>query len=1023
MQLITGFGENFLYALREWFRERAARKWRTRLTHYLHDRYFARSTFYRQQLRAVAVSDADERMCQDVVRVVQSLSWTLDSTASGVLSAAWNSGQLAWRAHPFYVVVCALYCWGSIKLRHLLSPALVQGHLAGEVAEVTGRYFGAHQKLVQHGEAIACADGGNREKLQIEECFSEFLKKWRSMCLVNLRSSFAMRVEWSVLQSAFMNILTHGPFLRQRRHWLRARAGATERERLEANAAILSNMVFQQRLIMRCLSNLNQLFQLNRSLLMLSGTTTRIAELIAQLDAVAADTEQESVVDGSVCTTSGNTLIQLVDVDIDSPAGERLLSSLSLTFSIGSNLLIHGENGCGKTAIFRTLKSLWPISAGHVVTYRDRLHTDFLRSPSGCFYLPQTPYIVRVASLQDQITFPLQQAEGSVSQKHLTALLAQVGLEEIAEKLHQQQMRQHRGQIDWQQLLTFSDRQRIAVARIFYHKPLLVVCDEATVGLGMQFDRECLLEPCCAAGITVVMVAQQRQRSMLQFYNKVLSLNGDTGGWDLSDVDPADQSPIMRTVTTQIDQNESLDAEQQKRLSASRAKHQRLEERRSAKYQTLKEQYQQRKQYQQTQERKKDRVGPNVSIAPEASASPKKENRYQASALQRLSMVIRVLVPRISLDDYTTQRLFLTLVFMGVSIYTSNRVMSELPGQLQALAIQNNLMGYVRLTMTGTVVRSLSMVTDLYLTWLNNELSLHWQRALTTHVMDRYCTNNAFYRLLVHGHVSDSDTRITSEVIDTCERFAGLLKGGMGNWGSSGISMGSGGANWSKGIIRPICDAAFMTVLLIRVKLPKTALLSIWGYGTVGILLIKAFAPDFSEFQSETERTQGELRTAHARLKSDGELVALSGAGDVEKALLNEKLEETLAVGRRQANRKLWWTPCEWVFTYSVPGCITQALRLLWSLGEGTDADIMANAEGTALSSTGQYIELLTERAFRTFGSLLELHTELGRLFGVVCRVTDLMLALQHLQEEEEEAAKLGSVTQRAGEKPLATNG
>eukprot|EP01043_Picozoa_sp_COSAG02_P018071 COSAG02_NODE_833_length_16656_cov_42.746814_9_plen_1359_part_00 len=1007
LQLVTGFGENFLYSLREWFRERVARKWREVLTHYLHDHYFARAAFYRQQLRSCAVKDADERICQDVMRVVESLSWTLDSTASGVLTAVWNSVQLAWRAHPYYVVVCALYCWGSIQLRHLLSPALAQGQLGGKVAEVTGRYFGAHQKLVQHSEAIAAAGGGSREKLQIEECFSAFLKKWHAMCLVNLRSSFAMRVEWSILQSTFMNILTHAPFLRTSRHRLRARVGATESEQVKANAAILSNMVFQQRLIMRCMHNLSQLFRINRSLLMLSGTTTRIAELMEQLNAVTADDDEkeESVVDYSASTSA---LMQLVDVDIDSPTGERLVSGLSLTISTGNNLLIQGENGRGKTAIFRTLHGLWPVAAGRIMYCRKRLGQAF-ELPSGCLYLAQTPYIVRAASLQDQVTFPLQLPAGSVPKEQLMALLAQVGLfHETATSLEHWHTQQHSGDrpIDWEELLTYSDRQRMAIARIFYHKPRLVVVDEATYGLGMRFDRECLLEPCRNFGITVVMISQQRQQSMLQFYDEVLTLDGNSsganGGWELTEIDAADHSPLMRTLTAEINKDESFAAEEQRNLSAARAERQRLEQRRSAKYQQQEENqpYQKREVHSRGQQ--------IVSGTSEVPTARMNQQRDQASTFRRVAMVTRVLFPRVSLYDYAIQRVLLTLVFMGISIYTSNRVMSELPGQLQALAIQNDLMGYVRLTISGTVIRSLSMVMDLYLTWLNNTLSLHWQEALTAHVMDQYCARNAFGQIISRG-LTDSDTRITSEIIDACERAAGLLKGGMGNWGSSGgMTMGSG-QNWGKGILRPICDAAYMTILLIRVRLPTIALLTIWGYGTVGILLIKAFAPDFSEFQRESSRSQGELRSAHARLKGDGELIALSGAGDVEKALLNAKLGKTLAVGRREANRRLLWMPFEWLFTYSVPSSITQALRLVWSLGEGTDSEIMANAEGTGLSSTGQYIELLTERAFRTFGSILELHTELGRLFGVVRRVTDLMLTLQQLQEKE--AAEHGHVS------------
>ena len=244
LHLAQGFAENGLYCARSWATQRAERKWRARLTHHLHDRYFARAAFYRQRLLPDALADADERICQDVQRATMSLSYMADSMVTGVVSAVWSAGQLAWRAHPVYVLICLAYCWGSIRIRNVLSPALAQGQLAGRVSEVTGRYFGSHQKLVQHREAIAAANGGGREKAQIQACFGEFLKRWRSMCALSVRSSAAMRLDYSLFMSTFMNVLTHGPFLRSNQHRLRARDGATETERLEANAAVLSHMVY-----------------------------------------------------------------------------------------------------------------------------------------------------------------------------------------------------------------------------------------------------------------------------------------------------------------------------------------------------------------------------------------------------------------------------------------------------------------------------------------------------------------------------------------------------------------------------------------------------------------------------------------------------------------------------------------------------------------------------------------------------------------------------------------------------------
>ena len=243
------------------------------------------------------------------------------------------------------------------------------------------------------------------------------------MCALSLRSSAVMRLDYSLFMSTFMNALTHGPFLRSRQHPLRARAGATETERLEANAAVLSQMVFQQRLIMRCISNMGELFRINRSLMMSSGTTVRIAELLRQLEEVELEqrTEEQPRAMDAAAPAQAAGPIQLVGVDISSPAGERLLTDLTLAFPTGENLLVCGDNGLGKTSIFRALKGLWPVTSGQVIC-RDT-------SPSSCLYLPQTPYVVRNGSLQDQVTFPLRLPSGTVGAEQLTEILAHVGLE------------------------------------------------------------------------------------------------------------------------------------------------------------------------------------------------------------------------------------------------------------------------------------------------------------------------------------------------------------------------------------------------------------------------------------------------------------------------------------------------------------------------------------------------------------------------------------------------------------------
>ena len=169
--------------------------------------------------------------------------------------------------------------------------------------------------------------------------------------------------------------------------------------------------------------------------------------------------------------------IKFEGVPILSPNGDCLLKQMNFQVKRGMNTVVTGPNGCGKSSLFRILSGLWPLTGGVL----RRPHMDKL------FYIPQRPYLPP-GTLRDQVIYPnskSQMASQNKTDEDIRQFLRLVKLDYI-----EQREGGFDSVNDWNDVLSGGQKQRMAMARLFYHKPLFAILDECTSAVSMDVEAE-----------------------------------------------------------------------------------------------------------------------------------------------------------------------------------------------------------------------------------------------------------------------------------------------------------------------------------------------------------------------------------------------------------------------------------------------------------------------------------------------------------------------------------------------------
>jgi ABC-type uncharacterized transport system fused permease/ATPase subunit len=173
-----------------------------------------------------------------------------------------------------------------------------------------------------------------------------------------------------------------------------------------------------------------------------------------------------------------------------------LIKNLNFELREGQALLIVGSSGVGKSSLLRAMAGLWSSGSGVIERPEDK----------DVYFLPQRPYCT-LGCLKDQLLYPLldntadsdnddqnRQHRSHVLRAKLTdddllEILQKVDLIEVARRVGDGDAKRGlQAVLDWSNVLSLGEQQRLAFGRVLVNRPRLAVLDEATSALDIAAE-------------------------------------------------------------------------------------------------------------------------------------------------------------------------------------------------------------------------------------------------------------------------------------------------------------------------------------------------------------------------------------------------------------------------------------------------------------------------------------------------------------------------------------------------------
>lgn len=476
-----------------WVEERLALLWREWMAQHLVKRYFNNRAYYRLR-GSESVDNPDQRISEDVRNfTTSSLSFLLIALNSLVTLVAFIG--VLWMISAKLVAIMVIYAIGGTAISILIGKKLVRLHYQQYEKEANFRY--GLVRVRDNAESIAFYRGEKREHLD--------LFKRLSAAVVNMKHVIILNRNLAFFTNSYNYLALVIPILVVAPMYMR---GEVQFGVVTQAAGAFGTVLTAMSLVITQFSGLSTYL----------AAVQRLGSLWDQLDEDDAE-EKRIAYENDNKPDEHSRMIKLDKLTICTPGTMKtLVDELSFEVRANQSLIIMGPSGSGKSSILRTIAGLWPGASGLL----ERPAFDQL------MFLPQRPYMVE-GGLRDQLLYPYP--DKKAADDEILAAIEKANLSGVLTRVEGDLSKT----VDWTNVLSIGEQQRIAFARLLLRNPRFAFLDEATSALDEE-NQARLYEHLRGSNIAYISVGHRS--NLIRYHDRVLTLD-HSGEWRIQNAEEA----------------------------------------------------------------------------------------------------------------------------------------------------------------------------------------------------------------------------------------------------------------------------------------------------------------------------------------------------------------------------------------------------------------------------------------------------------------------------------------------------